>query len=646
MHDIRDTHGALDAAAAASLQTQNFHAEVRDRFGVLPNFFCSAESAPGLMQNLWGFAKSGYLDNPLPSLFKERLFVHLSRFCETRYCIVRHVGFLIGEGRPAGDAFAQTNSVEQVLRLLKRPVPDQQILEHSLSQLEGQDGPADIPEQETPLEIDLFNALTLVFIAPLRAERAREAITFAVGETNFEILTAFLAFVRTAHYWTETHSALAFESDMVAVMIRHPDLERLLVDKSDAEWAHSGETLRRALTDLRISAGSLRTTKDRFRALVTATSDAVFRLSPDWSRMWQAEGNGQSADHGKPERDWLTEYINPEDRPQVAALIAEAVKAKCLLEIEHRVKRVDGVSGWSLFRVVPLLNEHGEIIEWFGAARDVTARRNVEEALRESDRRKSEFLSVLSHELRNSLAPLRNGLHIARKNDKPGSPTHRTFEIMDRQLNHMVHLVDDLMDVGRISAGKIELRRERVSLGEVLSASVDACRVALEKKRHTFVMKLGDEQVHVQGDFARLTQVFVNLLSNAAKYTESGGRIELRMTRDEQAASIIVADTGIGIPARDLLHIFELFSQVSEHRGHAEGGLGIGLSLVRRLVELHQGSVSAISPGAGRGSSFIVRLPLEQPERMAADRDESSLPPRASSDTGLLPPQSTQRPSQ
>src|SRR5688572_22247291 len=453
MHDIHETNGSLGPAAEAGLQTENFQTEVRDRFGVLPNFFCSAESAPGLMQNMWGFAKSGYLDNPLPSLFKERLFVHLSRFCETRYCIVRHVGFLIGEGRPAGDALAQTNSVEQVLRLLKRPVPDQRLLEHSLSQLESQHGPAPIPEQETPLEVDLFNALTLVFIAPLRAERARAAIVLAMGEKNFEILTAFLAFVRTAHYWTETHSTLSFEPDMVAVMLRHPDLGRLLVDKSDAEWAHSGETLRRALTDLRISAGTLRATKDRFRALVTATSDAVFRLSPDWSRMWQAEGNGLPAAAGEPARDWLTEFINPEDRSQVAALIAEAVKAKCLLEIEHRMKRVDGASGWSLSRVVPLLNEQGEIVEWFGAARDVTARRNVEEALRDSDRRKSEFLAVLSHELRNSLAPLRNGLHIAKKNDNPGSATHRTFEIMDRQLNHLVHLVDDLMDVGRINAG-------------------------------------------------------------------------------------------------------------------------------------------------------------------------------------------------
>jgi signal transduction histidine kinase/CheY-like chemotaxis protein len=588
---------------------EQFKTEVRERFGLLPNFFCTASSAPGLIEKMWGFAKSGYLDNPLPPLFKERLFVHLSRFCETRYCIVRHVGFLIGEGRPAGDANAWPHPVGQVLELQGKPIPGPERLEQALVRLENERDPLAIPDPETSLEDDLFDALTLVFVAPRRAARARRAITVAVGETTFEILTAFLAFVRTAHYWTETHPTLEFEGDMVAVMQRHPDLAQLMLDPSDAQWAQSSEA-QRALADLRTTAGNLRTTEERFRALVTATSDITYRMSPDWSQMWQLDGQGFLADTESTTDNWLDAYIHPDDQVQLKAVIAEAVRSQDLFELEHRVKRADGTFGWALSRAVPLVDERGTITEWFGAARDISKRRNAEEALRDGDRRKNEFLATLAHELRNPLAPLRNGLEFAKKNGSAGSPFEGVIGIMDRQLNHLVHLVDDLMDIGRISTGKIELRRQRVSLREVLSASAEACRSAIEKNGHTLNVDTGSDALYVEGDFDRLTQVFSNLLSNAAKYTERGGRIEIRTSREGDEAVASVSDTGIGIPAGNLPGIFELFSQVSEHRNRAEGGLGIGLSLVRKLVELHRGSVSARSPGTGGGSVFTVRLPV------------------------------------
>jgi signal transduction histidine kinase len=600
-------------------QAERFKAEVRECFGVLPNFFCTAESAPGLIEKMWGFAKSGYLDNPLPSLFKERLFVHLSRFCETRYCIVRHVGFLIGEGRPAGDAHVLAHTVEQAMVLLRKPIPNSENLEEAMLRLESHRDPVAIPDPETQLEQDLFDVLTIVFVAPRRAARARGAIPVAVGEMTSELLTAFLAFVRTAHFWTETHPTLQYEADMLAVMHRHPELARLMLDTSDAQWAQSSEALQRALADLRSTAGTLRTAEERFRALVTATSDIIFRMSPDWSQMWQLDGQGLVADTARSTGDWLNDYIHPDDQPQLSAAIAEAIKTKSLFELEHRVKRADGSLGWILSRAVPLLNDEGKFIEWFGTSRDVTARRGAEEALREGDRRKNEFLATLAHELRNPLAPLRNGLEIAKKGSKPGSPFERVIEMMDRQLNHLVHLVDDLMDVGRISTGKIELRRERVDLREVLAVSAEACRAAFEKHGHTLIMELSGDELCIEGDFDRLTQVFSNLLSNAAKYTERSGRIELRTTREGEEAVVSVSDTGIGIPAADLPGVFALFAQVSEHRSRAQGGLGIGLSLVRKLVELHQGSVSAKSPGTGRGSTFTVRLPLVKSVNVQAE---------------------------
>lgn len=589
-----------------------FKAEVAGRFGLVPNFFCTANSAPGLIENMWGFAKAGYLDSPLPSLFKERLFVHLSRFCEARYCIVRHVGFLIGEGRPAGDPCVLPHTVEQVLGLLSVPVPNADKLERALIKLESQEIPVAIPEPETPLERDLFNALTILFVAPRRAARARNAIASALGEKNFEVLTAFLAFVRTAHFWTETHPSLAYEADMISVMNRHPDLARLMLDTSSAEWANSSESLQRALADLQSTAGTLRTTEERFRALLSAISDVVFRMSPDWSEMWQLDGQGSTANRPGPSRNWLIEYVHPDDQPAVVAAIAKALKTKALFELEHRVKRADGTFGWTLTRAVPLLDEQGHLVEWFGAARDMSARRVVEDDLREGDRRKNEFLATLSHELRSPLAPLRYGLEIARRDAKPGTTLEHTIQIMDRQLKLLVHLVDDLLDLGRISTGKIDLRLARVNLREVLEASVESCRTTMESHGHTFVMDAGPEEMFADGDFDRLTQVFCNLLSNAAKYTDHGGRIEMHMTRDAGAAVVEVSDTGIGIPQSDLPHIFDLFSQVSEHRCRAQGGLGIGLSLVRQLVELHEGTVSASSPGTGSGSTFVVRIPLSE----------------------------------
>ncbi len=606
---------------ARSPVANDFPAKVQSRFGVLPNFFCTAADAPELIEELWGFAKSAYLNSPLPSLFKERLFVQLSRFCAVRYCVVRHVGFLVGEGRPAGDPSVIPQSVERAIALLSRPVPDGKRLENSLVLLEKVPTPVAIPESEAELEGALFDALTILFVRPRGAERVRQAIAHAVGEPTFEILAAFLAFVRTAHYWTEMHPTLSYESDMVALMRDHPELARLMLDSSECEWAHSSEALLRALEDLRSTSGALRSTEERFRALVTATSDILYRMSPDWTEMLALEGKGILPDMTTPDRDWLHRYIPEDEHVRVSAAIQSAVFTKSVLELEHRVLRGDGTAGCVLSRAVPILNESDEIVEWFGAALDVTARRNAEDALRQADRRKDEFLATLAHELRNPFAPLRNGLQIARLNSPADAPFRRTIEMMDRQVNMLVHLVEDLMDISRITTGKIELRRERVTLHEVLAASAEASRAAIDARGHNLIIEPSALELTVNGDFDRLTQVFSNLLSNAAKYTDAGGTIELRVARDGAEGVVSVADTGIGIPAADLPRVFEMFSQVGSHREHAAGGLGIGLSLVRQLVEMHGGSVRVASLGEGRGSTFFVRLPLaEQTAAVAPER--------------------------
>jgi len=589
--------------------TDEFAAEVRSRFGVLPNFFCTAASAPGLIQQLWGFAKAGYLDNPLPSLFKERLFVHLSRFCEIRYCIVRHVGFLVGEGRPAGDAWAQPQTIEEVIALVSRPVPDAEGLNRSLAFLESIADPVAIPEPEAETEGALFDALTIMFVDPRGADRVRLAIAHAVGESTFEILTAFLAFIRTAHYWTETHPTLGYEADMVALMRDQPVLARLMLDTSEAEWANSRRALRRALDDLRTMSGALRSSEERFRVLMMATSDMLYRMSPDWAEMRALDGRGFLSDTTTPDSSWLQRYIPEGEHGRVIAVIQAAIAAKGVFELEHRVIRDDGAPGWVWSRALPILSDNGEIVEWLGAALNLTARKNAEDALRDGDRRKDQFLATLAHELRNPLAPLRSGLETLKRTTADSEAYGRTIKIMDRQLNMLVHLVDDLLDVSRITSGKIRLRRSKVSLQSVLAAGAEASRAIIDARTHRLVIDACEDELVVDGDFDRLVQVFSNLLSNAAKYTDKAGTIEVKLSRERDQAVVTVSDNGIGIPAEDLSSIFGLFAQVRAHHEHAAGGLGIGLSLVKQLVEMHGGSVHASSSGASHGSTFTVSLP-------------------------------------
>jgi PAS domain S-box-containing protein len=245
-----------------------------------------------------------------------------------------------------------------------------------------------------------------------------------------------------------------------------------------------------------------------------------------------------------------------------------------------------------------------------GMARDITDRKRADEALRDADRKKDEFLAMLAHELRNPLAPLRNALEVMRLAPGNAEAVRRAQDMMDRQVQQLARLVDDLLDVSRITLGKLELRRERLDLSAVLLSAVETSRPLIEAGRHALTLVPPPQPLAVDGDRTRLAQVLSNLLNNAAKYTPEGGRICLILERDGQQAVVRIQDSGVGIPAGMLSTIFELFSQGEESRHSAQGGLGIGLTLVRRLAELHGGSVEAHSDGSGKGSEFVVRLPL------------------------------------
>jgi PAS domain S-box-containing protein len=260
--------------------------------------------------------------------------------------------------------------------------------------------------------------------------------------------------------------------------------------------------------------------------------------------------------------------------------------------------------------VSPVRDRAGRIVGVSKVARDITDRKQAEVALREADRRKEHFIAMLAHELRNPLAAVGNSLNVLRlAGGDPGATTAaRAF--MERQHSHMVRLVDDLLDVSRISQNKIELRRSRVQLADVLSSAVETVRPLIDAAGHILTVSLPELPVFLDADLTRLAQVFGNLLSNSAKYTESGGRIVLSGERHGAEVAVIVRDTGNGIPREAIPRIFDMFSQVEGSVERRTGGLGIGLALVKGLVEMHRGTVTAESEGLGRGSSFIVRLPI------------------------------------
>jgi PAS domain S-box-containing protein len=246
------------------------------------------------------------------------------------------------------------------------------------------------------------------------------------------------------------------------------------------------------------------------------------------------------------------------------------------------------------------------------------------EELRDADRRKDEFLALLAHELRNPLAPIRNALQVMRLAGGDPATAERSREMIERQVQQMVRLVDDLMDVSRISRGKLQLRTERVTLASVVNAAVETCRPLLSAKRQDLCVTLPEEEVLVEADPTRLAQVVLNLLNNAAKYTDEGGRIRLAAEQRGAEAVVTVKDTGIGISPQMLPRIFEMFTQVDHTLERSQGGLGIGLTLVKRLVELHGGTVEARSDGLGRGCEFVVRVPLAAAGPQAAPPDRST----------------------
>jgi PAS domain S-box-containing protein len=481
---------------------------------------------------------------------------------------------------------------------------------------------------------------------------------------------------------------------------------------------------------------ALHVSEQRFRALVTASSDVVYRMSPDWRVMHQLTGRDFIVDTSEPIDNWMEKYIHPDDRLMVKAAIDAAIRERRVFDLEHRVIRADGTLGWTHSRAVPMTDEQGRISEWVGMAVDITERRRAAESLGQqrrlyeailtntpdlayvwnlehrfiyanegllrmwgktwdeaigknclelgyepwhaamhdreieqvkatrlpvrgevpftgtfgrriydyllvpvigangeveavagttrdvtdykqlesslvnADRRKDEFLATLAHELRNPLAPIRNAVHLLKLGHTHEDTVRHARDLIERQLQHLMRLVDDLLEVSRITLGQVNLRRTRMDLAPVLRDAADFIKPPAAARRHKLVAAIPDRELHVDGDSTRLTQIFQNLLDNAVKYTPEGGEITLRVVARDEEVDVIVADNGIGIPPEFQARVFDLFTRVHPSDRIKSSGLGIGLALARQLVKLHDGQLDVRSPGPGKGSEFIVTLPL------------------------------------
>ncbi len=364
--------------------------------------------------------------------------------------------------------------------------------------------------------------------------------------------------------------------------------------------------------------------EERFRVLVMASAEVLYRMSADWSEMVQLTSRGFLATTQVPDPLWLDRYVHPEDQPQVLAAIQEAIETKSLFQLEHRVKQADGSWGWMVTRAVPILDGDGEIIEWFGAAGDVTARHRQHDELLRINRQQNEFLARLSHELRNPLAAIETSVDLLQSSQ--GNDAEPVYRVLHRQVGHVTRLVDDLLDLSRITLDRVPLRPEPLDLMDLVDDVLRMTQHLITQRHQRLEVKTPTCPIALTVDRVRVVQILTNLIVNASKYSDDGGQIILEAWVDQTSIGFAVRDAGMGISADALSHIFEPYVSWPSGDGQTTGGLGLGLTVARHLATLHGGTVQAHSDGPGFGSEFVVRLPKGPSEHAIASERAQVFP--------------------
>ena len=483
-----------------------FQQAVSNRFGLVPNFFQSAPDAPELAHRLWDLAKELYLDKPIPSLFKERLFVYLSRFCEVRYCIVRHVGFLIGLGHSSGDPLVQVESVAQVIRLLKTPTPWQRDLNALLLPLEATSTRIDWPEPETDLEDCLFAAATVVFVEPLRSDRERAALRNAVGGQRFEHLMGLLTFIRAAHYWTKIHPDLGFEDDVRQMLDQQEELARLLLEDPEAARCEMGVRL---LDELNL----LRDLNERH----------------------------------------------------------ELEKAKQALEARYREVEIELA--------------HVNRVTTMG-----------------------QLAASIAHEINQPLAAVVNNASACMR--WLTGPTPNLEQARDSAALIIAdgHRAGQIISQIRALAKKAPPRKDWLDVNETILEVIALAGSEAQRNRVSVQTQLSSDLPRILGDRIQLQQVILNLIINAVEAMSGvgeGSRELLFGTKQDASGGVLVTvqDSGPGLNPESFDRLFDAFYTTKP------GGMGMGLSICRSIVEAHRGRIWA-SRSAGPGATVQFTLPI------------------------------------
>ena len=405
---------------------------------------------------------------------------------------------------------------------------------------------------------------------------------------------------------------------------------RLIPEFADDGVVESVLSIASNVTEQELADAALRESKARLEFTLAAAHVGEWEIDVASGACRHSDLYDRCFGHAAPVPGWnlqsMLAQLHPDERERVGNLVAQAFHAGTDLAFEARVTWPDGSEHWidvhgSAYVSARASEQEPPRLRFLGIIADITRRKQTEAALRDADLRKDEFLATLAHELRNPLAPIRNAVQIMQLSRDEAMHVNAR-RIIERQLKQMVHLVDDLLDVSRISQGKVELRLEQVDVADAVVDAIETSRPLIDAGRHHLTTKLAPPRaLMVEADVTRVCQIVANLLNNAAKYTPEGGHIQVLAEREGDEAVITVQDSGIGLAADMLPRVFDMFSQVDRSVARAQGGLGIGLALVKRLVEMHGGSVAATSDGPDRGCRFVVRLPLIRFPDAAPRRD-------------------------
>ena len=615
-----------------------FENEVSNRFGVMPNFFLLATTDPEIAKNLWGFAKFAYLDNALPSLFKERLFVYLSRFCEIRYCIARHVGFLIGLGYPAGDSSCPPQTVESTLPLLRRSLPRGEDLFPFFTTCAAFENPlSSFPEPESSGEQAIFACATHVFLQTPDAPAAREALKRALGPIYFEQLSLLLTFVRTGHYWTKLHPEIHFEDDVKQLLATHEALAECILKDPEAQQDGLSQQVAAELSSLRrlrqqhqsmaqayqdlsldhqYAKHHLHESEENLRELVSVMPAAVYAcdidgiityFNPVASELW-----GRAPDLDCQAWSFLDSrrIYNPDGvllRPEEAPVRTVLATGVPIANRELILERPDRSRINVLANITPLRNSSGVVTGAVSIFQDITELKRTQQELERSNRELSQFSYAVSHDLQAPVRSVRALTQIlVRRDGGSQEDTSHLLKLIEQASVGMERLIESLLRYAQ--AGQGHLDRKRVSVDQIIE-SVKVSLAALIAE--TGARIVCDPLPAIEADPVLLEHLFQNLIGNSLQYRRPG-EVPVVEISGEQSGEIwqfAVKDNGQGIPVADQEHVFEALKRL--HSSDTPG-TGLGLALCRTIAARHGGRIWVESQGAGHGAIFRFTLSVAE----------------------------------